>query len=107
MWGMFCHLSVLTGYIGIPLANILGPLIIWLIKKDEMPFVDDQGKEALNFNITVFIAILICIPLIFVIIGIFLMIAIGIAHLVLTVVAAIKANSGEYYRYPLTIRMIK
>jgi hypothetical protein len=107
MWGMFCHLSALSGYIGVPFGNILGPLVVWLIKKDEMPFVDYNGKEALNFNITVIIASLICIPLVFVLIGIFLLIALAIAALIFTIIAAIKTNNGEYYRYPMTIRFIK
>jgi uncharacterized Tic20 family protein len=48
LWGMFCHLIAFSGYV-VPFGSVLGPLIIWLIKKDEMPFVDDQGKESLNF----------------------------------------------------------
>ena len=55
-WGMIAHLSALVGLI-IPFGNILGPLVVWLVKKDTMPFVDDQGKEALNFNITLAIVI--------------------------------------------------
>ena len=56
MWGMFCHLSALAGYIGIPFGNIIGPLIIWMVKKEQFKFVDDQGKESLNFQITITIA---------------------------------------------------
>jgi uncharacterized Tic20 family protein len=106
MWAMFCHLSaILTMYL---LAmGFLGPLIIWLIKKDRSKFVDYHGKEALNFQITVLIACLICIPLIFVIIGIFLLIALGIFSLVMCIIAGINANGGGYYRYPLTLRLIK
>ena len=105
-FGMLCHLSSLAGYV-IPFGNFIGPLVIWLIKKEEMPFVDDQGKESLNFQITVVIALLICIPLMFVIIGIILLPIVGILALVFSIIAAIKANNGEYYRYPLTIRFIK
>ncbi|MDA7978264.1 MAG: DUF4870 domain-containing protein [Pirellulales bacterium] len=108
MWGLFCHLSALSGYIGIPFGQIVGPLIVWLLKKDEMPFVDYHGKESLNFNITVSIALIVCIPLTFCFfIGLILIIPIAIAALVFTIIAAIKANSGEYYRYPMTLRLIK
>ncbi len=105
-WGMFAHLASLAGII-IPLGNLLGPLIVWLVKKDTMPFVADQGKEALNFNITVFIAAFISGILTLVLIGFLLLIVVGIAWLVLTVLAALAANKGETYRYPFTLRLIK
>jgi uncharacterized protein len=105
-FGMLCHIAALAGFV-IPLGNILGPLIVWLIKKNEMPFVDDQGKEALNFQITVFIAMLVCIPLCFIVIGIPLLFVVGIGSLVLAVMAAIKANDGIAYRYPFALRLIK
>lgn len=104
-WGMLCHLSALAGFI-IPFGSIIGPLIVWLIKKDEMPFVDDQGKESLNFQITMFIAFLICIPLMFIFIGIPLLFVLAIFDLVIVVVASIKANEGERYRYPVALRLI-
>lgn len=106
LWGMLAHLAALTGYI-IPFGNIIGPLVIWLIKKDEMPFVAEQGKESLNFQITVMIAIVICIPLMFVCIGIPMVIAVGVADLVFIIIAAIKANEGIAYRYPWTLRLVK
>ena len=105
-WGMFAHLASLAGII-IPLGNLLGPLIVWLVKKDTMPFVADQGKEALNFNITVFIAAFVSGILTLVLIGFLLLIVVGIAWLVLTVLAALAANKGEAYRYPFTLRLIK
>ncbi len=106
-WGMASHLSSFAMYLMIPFANILGPLIVWLIKKDEMPFVADQGKEALNFQITMTIAGFICFLLSFVVIGIFLFILLAIFVFVITIIAAIKANKGEYYRYPVNLRLIK
>ncbi len=106
MWGMFCHLAALAGYI-IPFGHILGPLVVWLVKREEYPFVADQGKEALNFQISITIYGLICIPLVFLAIGILLLIALMVAALVFIVIAAIKANEGTPYRYPLTIRFIK
>ena len=106
MWGMLCHLSTLSGYL-IPFGNIIGPLVVWLIKKDEYAFVEDQGKEALNFQISVMIYSIVSGILVFLIIGLPLLIAVLIFDLVMTIVAAVKANEGEYYRYPLTIRFIK
>jgi uncharacterized protein len=105
-WGMFAHLAALAGFI-IPFGNVIGPLVIWQIKKNEMPFVDDQGKESLNFQITVAIAVLVAIMLMVVLIGILLLPIIGIGALVLTIIGAIRANAGERYRYPFAIRLIK
>ena len=104
--GLACHLLALAGLV-VPFGNILGPLIMWLVQKDESAFVDDQGKEALNFNITISIAGFIAFLLMFVVIGGLLLPIIGIFWLVMTIIAAVKANGGERYRYPLTIRLIK
>ena len=105
-WAMIAHLSALSGYI-IPLGNVLGPLIIWQVKKEGMPFVEDQAKEALNFQITVLIAVLICLALTLVLIGLLLLPVVGIGALVFTIIGGIKANSGESYRYPFTLRLVK
>ncbi|MEP6939895.1 MAG: DUF4870 domain-containing protein [Rudaea sp.] len=113
-WALFAHLSallgaVLTGGWGC----FAGPLIIWLIKKDTMPFVNDQGKEALNFNITlaiVGVALLLMTIMTFgvgLLLAIPLGIAVGIAWLVFTIIAAVKANEGVAYRYPFAIRLVK
>jgi uncharacterized protein len=107
MWGMLSHLSGVLGYMGVPFGNILGPLVVWLVKKEQYPFVDDQGKESLNFQITVFIAGVICFVLAFAIIGIPLGIALYIYALVVTIIAAVKANDGETYRYTINLRLIK
>ena len=104
--GLACHLLALAGLV-VPFGNILGALIMWLVKKDQSSFVDDQGKEALNFNITISIAGFIAFLLMFVVIGGLLLPIIGIFWLVMTIIAAVKANGGERYRYPLTIRLIK
>jgi hypothetical protein len=99
--GMLCHLlGIFTGF--------LGPLIIWLMKKDSSPFVNDQGKESLNFQITAFVALLICIPLIYVFcIGAILMAVVHVVRIVFGIIATIQANKGIAYRYPLTFRLIK
>jgi uncharacterized Tic20 family protein len=112
-WGMLCHLGSLAGFV-IPFGNIIGPLVCWLVKKDDYPFVDDQGKESLNFNITITIALVAVAAIGFATaclgVGVVILVvglpAVGIFDLVVTVMAAIKSNSGEYYRYPINIRMI-
>jgi uncharacterized Tic20 family protein len=117
-WAMFAHLSailgaLLTGGWAFSVGCFLGPLIIWLVKKDAMPFVDDQAKEALNFNITLGIVFLVLLLLSVLTLGIGLLIAVpiyvvlGIAWLVFTIIAAIKSNEGVAYRYPFTLRLVK
>src|SRR4030095_4613838 len=105
-WGMLAHLSALAGYV-IPFGNIVGPLVIWLLKKDQSSFVDDQGKEALNFQISLNIYFIISGILILLLVGIPLLIVLPIFGLIMIIIAAIKANEGVPYRYPLTIRLIK
>jgi uncharacterized protein len=108
MWAMFCHLAGLSGWIvPIPFAGIIGPLIIWSLKKEEFGLVADQGKEAINFQITVALVFLISIPLIFVCVGIIMLSVLGIFDLIFVIIAAIKANEGARYRYPLCIRFLK
>ena len=106
LWGMLCHLTAFAGFI-IPFGSVLGPLVIWLIKKDEMPFVNDQGRESLNFQLTMMIAFIISFILMFVFIGVFLMGALCIFELIVVIMASIKANDGVLYRYPYAIRFIK
>jgi len=102
MWGLFAHLSPLV-------LGFLGPLIIWLIKKDESQFIATEAKEALNFQLAVMIASLICIPLIFAFcIGVLLMIVVGIGSLVYAILAGMEAHKGNHYAYPSYIpRFIK
>jgi uncharacterized protein len=104
-WGMFAHLAALAGFF-IPFGNLIGPLVIWQIKKNEMPFVDDQGKESLNFQITVTLALFVSVLLMVIAIGFLLVPIVGIAALILTIIGAIRANNGERYRYPFAIRLI-
>lgn len=105
--GMLCHLLSLTQLLGVPLGNILGPLIVWLIKRDEDPFADLCGKESLNFQISMTIYMIISGILILVFIGFFMVIALMILNIVYTIIAAIKASEGTSYTYPFTIRFIK
>ena len=94
-------LGIFTGFIG--------ALIVWLINKDDAskPFVVDQSKEALNFQITVAIAYIVSSILVVVLIGTLMLAAVWVANLVLCILAAVKANNGEAYRYPFTLRLIK
>jgi uncharacterized Tic20 family protein len=117
-WALFAHLSTLlgglltSGWAG-SVGFFIGPLVIWLTKKDTMPFVADQAKEALNFAITVSLACLALVILTIMTLGIGLVLTvplyavIGIAALVLVIIAAIKANEGVAYRYPFALRLIK
>ncbi len=105
-WAMLCHIGAFAGYI-IPFGHIIAPLVIWLIKKDESPFVDDQGKESLNFQISMSIYAIIAALLTLVVIGIVLLIAVVIFDVIMVIIAAVRANNGERYRYPLCMRFIK
>jgi uncharacterized protein len=106
-WGMLAHLSALAGLV-LPLIGIvLGPLLVWLARRDESEFVAAHAKEALNFNISVLIGALACMLLMLVFIGFLLGTALFIAWLVMTLVAAIKASEGHLYRYPFSLRLVK
>lgn len=107
-WGMGCHLIALCGYvIPIPAANFIGPLVLWLIKREEGAFIDAQGKESLNFQISLFIYLMACMLLSFIGIGLLLIFPLGIFGLVCVIIAAIKASEGTSFKYPLCIRFIK
>lgn len=111
MWAMLCHLAGLAFLLPIVPAfgSILGPLVVWLIKKDQYPFVNEQGREALNFQITMFIYGVVAGLLILACVGIVLLPVVAVVDIVFLIIAAIKANNGEHYRYPfpLIFRFIK
>jgi uncharacterized Tic20 family protein len=105
-WAAIVHVAALAGII-MPFGGaVLGPLVVWFLKKDSMPFVADQGREALNFQLTVFLAMAVCVLLIFVGIGVPLILLLCIVDLVFIWIATFKASEGEAYRYPLTLRLI-
>jgi uncharacterized Tic20 family protein len=117
-WAMFAHLSALLGYLltsgwAGSAGGFLGPLIVWLIKKDTMPFVDTQGKEALNFSITICIAFatLFGFGIMTFGIGFFfvwpLFLVVGLYALIFTIIASVKTYEGVAYRYPIALRLIK
>jgi len=97
---MLCHLLGL-------LTSFIGPLIIWLIKKDQSAYVNQQGKEALNFQITVAIAWFVAGLSTMVCIGVVLLPVVAVANLVFCIMACVAANKGEPYRYPVCLRLIK
>lgn len=99
-FAMICHLLPLSGLlVPIPILNIVAPLVLWLIKKDSMPFLNDQGKEVLNFQITISMIMIACILTFWLILPIFIAIAVCVAALVLMIIAAIKVNEGKPYRF--------
>jgi hypothetical protein len=106
MWGMFCHLSALSGFV-IPFGNVIGPLIIYSLKKDEYPFVADQGKESINFQISILIYLMISALLLLLLVGFLFLMIVPLFAFILTIVAAVRANDGEKYRYPLCIHFIQ
>jgi hypothetical protein len=103
IWSILSHLSALVSVVGV---GLLVPLIVYLAMKDDSAYVADNAREALNFHLSLFIYCLCCIPLIFVLIGIPLLILIGLATLVLSIVAAVKASEGGCYHYPFTLRLV-
>lgn len=106
-WAMLCHYAAFAWLLAPMIGNVIGPLILWQLKKDVDPFVDDQGREAVNFQITFSLLLALCSLLAWVLIGFPLMALVSLSALVLTVIAGIKANAGQRYRYPWTWRPIK
>ena len=104
-WGILVHAAAFVGVV-VPFGNVLGPLVVWLIKKDDSRFVDENGKQALNFQITWTIVLFIALFTILVGIGVLLVPLVGLVWLVLVVLAIIRASNDEVYDYPLTIDLI-
>lgn len=104
-WAAVAHASSFCTLIGIP--SFVGPLVVWLIKKDHSAFVGDQAKEAMNFHITMFIAFVVCIPFAFCGVGVFMAIGVLMLSLICAVIGAVNASNGQMYRYPFTLRLIK
>ena len=106
-WGMLAHLSALAGIVVWLIGCVAGPLVVYVARRDQSVFVADHAREALNFNITVVIAAIVCGLLMLVFVGFILGAGLFIAWLVFTLVAAIKASEGETYRYPVSLRLVK
>ncbi|MFT4998703.1 MAG: putative Tic20 family protein [Chitinophagales bacterium] len=104
-WAVLCHLSSLLAMITLG-AGIIAPTVLWLVKKDESEFINDQGKGALNFSISVLMAWIVCIPFTFIVIGFAMMGIVLVTWFVFAIIAALAASRGEHYRYPFSLRLI-
>lgn len=100
IWSILSHLSAIMG------VGIILPLVVYLSMRNESRVVAENAREALNFHISVLIYSLCCVPFVFILIGIPMLILLGLGSLVLAIIAAVKVSDGEFYRYPLTIRMV-
>lgn len=105
-YAMFIHLSQLAGLI-IPILGWLVPLILWQVKKDTSAYINANGKIVMNWIISSLIYAVVCYILVFILVGIFLLIALGICSLIFIIIGSVKANNGEVWHYPLSIRFIK
>src|SRR6267143_1063709 len=105
-WCIACHLSALAGFVIPGAGHILGPLIIWLVKRGDSPEIDAHGKEALNFQIAMLLYNLVAGVLCLVLIGFALLAILHILNVVFVIIASLRASEGQMYRYPLTIRLI-
>lgn len=106
-WAMLCHYSAFFWLLVPMIGNVLGPLVIWQWKKEDSPFIDQQGREALNFQITYSLCMMVCSLLTWILIGFPLMLLLSLVAMVLVVIAGIRANEGRSYRYPLCWRPLK
>ncbi len=102
---MLCHLSALAGFI-LPFGSILGPLVVWLVKKDEMSIVDRHGRDSINFQLTMLIAYIVSFILIFAVIGIILLPVVALFSFIMVIVASIKAYEGKEFTYPLSFKFL-
>jgi uncharacterized Tic20 family protein len=105
-WAMLLHFSLLTG-LAIPFAGLIAPIIIWQLKKEELPEIDAHGKMVLNFIISMLIYSVASVVLAFVFIGFILMLALAAIGIIFPIIGGIKANNGELWDYPLTLKLIK
>ena len=106
-WNVLCHATALAGFFVPWAGHILGPLIVWLAKRNDSPEIDEHGKESLNFQISMLIYNVIAGVLCLVLIGFVILGILHILNLILVIIASIQASEGKFYRYPLAIRLIK
>ena len=105
-WCVLCHASALLGVFSHFIGHLLGPLVVWLLKRGDSPEIDAYGKESLNFQISMLIYDAIAVVLFIVLIGIPIFFALWVLNTVLVIIASVKASEGKFYRYPFTIRLI-
>jgi uncharacterized Tic20 family protein len=106
-WAMFCHLAAFGGYFIPLIGNIVGPLVIWLSKRDDSTWINENGKTSLNFQISMTLYIFLCIPLCLILIGFVLIGILLILDITFIVIAAVRASKGEEFKYPLAIPFIQ
>ena len=106
LYGTLCHLLAFAGYVAPVAGSIVGPLVLWLVKKEESAFVDLHGRESVNFQISILIYTVVSFILTLVVIGFALLLATQILNVVCIIIAAINANDGKVYRYPMCIRFL-
>ena len=105
-WSMFLHFSMLANCV-LPIAGIIAPIVIWQIKKEDLPAIDVHGKNAVNWIISAAIYSIVSGLLVFFVVGFFLLLALGICSVVFPIIAGIKANNGIVWKYPLTYDFLK
>lgn len=105
-WAMLCHLAAFGGVV-VPCGNLIFPLVVWLLKKDSSGFVEVHGKEVVNFQITLTAILAVCAVMYVVFIGFVFALGFGVFGVIVTVLGAIKAQNGEGYRYPMSVRLVK
>jgi uncharacterized Tic20 family protein len=105
-WAMLCHLSALAGFF-FPFGGIIGPLICWLSRKDESAWVNVNGRNSLNFQLSMLLYIVLAIPLCFIIIGIPIIMMLGTLKIICIIIASVQASKGQLFRYPLIIPFIQ
>lgn len=105
-WAMFLHLSQLLAY-PIPILGILAPIVIWQIKKDELPGIDAHGKMVVNWIISLALYFVISFLLVLLVIGVPLLLALSLVSVVFPIIGGIKANNGELWKYPLSLNFLK
>lgn len=106
-WGMIAHFSALAFFVLPPIGGVVGPLIVWVLKKQQYQFASEAAKESINFNIAVLIGYAVCAVLAFVFVGLVLGFALFLYWLVMTIVAGVKASEGIHYRHRFTLRLVK
>jgi uncharacterized Tic20 family protein len=105
-WAMLCHLSAFAGFF-FPFGGIIGPLICWLSRKDESPWVNENGKTSMNFQLSILLYMVLALPLCFILLGIPIVMFLGVLKIVCIIIASVKASKGEQFKYPLAIPFIQ
>ena len=103
LWSVFCHLSYFFGF---AVLAFVFPTVVYLVMRTDSPYVTHHAREALNFHLSLLLYFICCVPLCFILIGVPLMFAVGLAGLICSLVAAVKASRGECYHYPVTIHFV-